>query len=377
MTSQRAAEKNKNDESSVETYRQSARHYRLLFAVTFFFLLCACGYVFIDKYADSIISGTNVIVSKSVAVHIEEENEVSVCTITDVDDFSDVNNCGVKRQQIENYRKGDALILNVHPTHHAGTSFCGAIGRNGINNSIAPRFACNVDKDEVMPNKTYGNIYHKYKPWLHDETGPNIAAVRPYFHMISWEYSGKNMLKRRTLEDTDWEHPKLVSVIITRDPISRLLAGDGNILKKYPGYNDGTLDHQGWWDYAKDRTMPNTDNFFLRIVGGEKWQRNNEHNNNINRTSYEHAVSVLNRFTFVLDIACLTEGLEVLARLLNLDDSNKKKSNKNKKPKKLSPEIGYGDVYNYLLEKNKWDIQLYEYSKNISLVRCNELYDDM
>ena len=78
-------------------------------------------------------------------------------------------------------------------------------------------------------------------------------------------------------------------------------------------------------------------------------------------------------------MACLNEGLEVLARLLNLDDSDVKKSNKTKEFKKLSTRerIGYGDVYDYLLEKNHWDIQLYEYSKNISLVRCNELYDDM
>jgi len=149
MTSQRAAEKNKNKNESVETYRQSASHYRRLFLVTSLLLLCLSGYVFIDKYVGS-ISGINTIVSKSVAMHIEEENEVSVCAITDVDDFSDVNNCDVKRQQIENYRKGDALILNVHPTHHAGTSFCTIIGRNGINNSIAPKFACMSDKDEII-----------------------------------------------------------------------------------------------------------------------------------------------------------------------------------------------------------------------------------
>ena len=35
--------------------------------------------------------------------------------------------------------------------------------------------------------------------------------------------------------------------------------------------------------------------------------------------------------------------------------------------------IVYEDVYDYLVEKNKWDIMLYDYSKTISLVRCDML----
>ena len=56
-----------------------------------------------------------------------------------------------KRKQIENYRNKTALILNAHATHHAGTAFCGQIGRHGIDGGIAPEFACMQDKDEVMP----------------------------------------------------------------------------------------------------------------------------------------------------------------------------------------------------------------------------------
>ena len=37
----------------------------------------------------------------------------------------------VKQQQIENYKKGTGLMINVHMTHHGGTTFCGAIGMNG------------------------------------------------------------------------------------------------------------------------------------------------------------------------------------------------------------------------------------------------------
>lgn len=113
----------------------------------------------------------------------------------------------------------------------------------------------------------------------------------------------------------------------------------------------------------------------------------------LNRTHYDHAVSVLNRFTIVLDIACLNEGMEALAKLLHLNDVDKikteiarndrtrrrrhqqsKKKNHQRNIKNMSNHrewIGYGDVYEYLLGKNQWDIQLYEYSKTISLVHCS------
>jgi len=92
---------------------------------------------------------------------------------------------------------------------------------------------------------------------------------------------------------------------------------------------------------------------------------------------------MLNRFTVVLDIACLNDGLDALGRLLGLDmqvvtekyhNADKKRASKpNRVFKKLTPRglIGYDDVYEYLLEKNRLDIQLYEYSETISLVDCN------
>ena len=32
--------------------------------------------------------------------------------------------------------------------------------------------------------------------------------------------------------------------------------------------------------------------------------------------------------------------------------------------------IGYDNVYEYLVQKNYWDIKLYEYSQTINVVRC-------
>ena len=108
----------------------------------------------------------------------------------------------------------------------------------------------------------------------------------------------------------------------------------------------------------------------------------------LTKKDYEDAVQMLNRFTIVLDIACLNDGMIELSKLLGLNTTHiistltttattatakkgTKKGTDNKgKHLTLRQRIGYDDAYEYLIEKNYWDIKLYEYSKNISLVRC-------
>ena len=353
-----------------------------------------------------------------------------------------------KQKQLENYRIGKGLLVNLHPTHHGGTSFCGIIGRTGgpvaskRHPEIAPSFACWYDKEKIL-DASYsphnGTNFLATTPVRHHEMDTYLKGMRSKFHMTSWEYDGVDEMQRNVSE-TNWEHPDLVSVVITRDPISRILAGGTYIKKWYPGYNTGNLSHAGWWDYASNPRRQQTDNFFLRILEGtrrrgmpvkpnhsyrrklnearekygeekdvtiKKRNRKKKKKNNpqpptymytddnlptidalrgdfeIDQNHYEKAVAILNRFTVVLDIACLDDGFEALAKLLGLDIpfvterrelSNRRRAQKKKvQYTKLSSEerIGYDDVYQYLLEKNEFDIKLYEYSKTISLVDCN------
>lgn len=311
-----------------------------------------------------------------------------------------------KQTQIENYRKGTALMLNVHATHHAGTSFCSRIGRiGGKNHSAAPGFACMHDKDHVFPSpeergcsgdefcKTFDEMSKKYKPWSEEQTGPFVEAIRPYFHMTSWEFSKPSMIQDHHLDDPDWDYPNLLSVIITRHPLSRLLAGDGGINKVYPGYNTGELSRRLWWDYAAYGGRKESDNFFLRILAskprGSQRTVSNHVAKGINRTTdevmrlfptgikkndFNKAKYLMDKMTIVLDIECLTEGMEALGFLLGLDlpmyRPKPKHLVKRPTPREM---IGYDDVYEYLEAKHKWDIALYEYSKTISLVKCDEL----
>jgi hypothetical protein len=333
----------------------------------------------------------------------------------------------IKLRQLKNYQTGKALLLNLHPTHHGGTSFCSIIGRTGGPVASpnypedAPSFACWQDKDKLTQAKY--SFFTKARflattPVSHDETGTYIQALRPHFHMTSWEYDGVDEMKHN-VSATDWDHPHLASVAITREPLSRLLASGSFVSRWYPGYNKRSLSHEGWWDYATNPKRQQTDNFFLRILEGSPRAHGNpmrknerhhqkqkdpkkdepeylytpetlpsletlKHTFDLEKRQYERAVEILNRFTIVLDIACLDDGFAALTDLLGLNkttvDAKRAKSSKRRaasshehSEKKGTPKerIGYEDVYDYLVEKHKWDIELYEYSKTISLVDCS------
>ena len=332
----------------------------------------------------------------------------------------------IKREQVENYRSQQALMLNIHATHHGGTAFCGRIGRNGINETIAPAFACMGDRDNVMPDPpdcrvgkakshtagvdpefcySYREMTSMHKgqmPWAKEQTGPFIDAIRPYFHLISWEFAGPvENRKDHSMDDPDYEHPNLVSVLVTREPISRLLAGDGIIGKKYPGHKTQELNRTRWWDYAAYDGQKESDNFFLRILTGAKQPKRKKSNatnhitkgidrstndimelfpTGLHESHFEHGKSLMDRFTFVLDVACFDAGMQAMGNLLEmglppLKTPSKSTIKARSGTKALSPKerIGYDDVYEYLVAKNEWDIKLYEYSKTISLIDCDEL----
>jgi len=112
-------------------------------------------------------------------------------------------------QQAEQFRLGSGLLLNVHITHHAGTTMCGTIGRA----VGAPRFVCMGVKPE---DNVTDPGYPKSNPWPRLDTAKNIAIVRRYFRYVSWEY---NKAPKLPLSETDWENPALVSILVVRDPM--------------------------------------------------------------------------------------------------------------------------------------------------------------
>ena len=229
-----------------------------------------------------------IVASRIFSVHCDGTMERTSRTLVADDFYTDLSETFYsnlppsKQLQIDNYRNGEALMVNIHITHHAGTHLCGVMGRNveppGPKGS--PAFACMGDRTNVMDG-----AFPKNYPWPHDDVAKNIQLVRPYFHFISWEFGYRP--HKNTLENVDWEDPNLVTVIVVKNPIDRLLTffkegrcsqelGYEELYKEtHRNGNYSYLSHDDWWKCAKGelpvpRVMPRAnDNYGLRILAGE------------------------------------------------------------------------------------------------------------
>ena len=266
----------------------------------------------------------------------------------------------LRERQTQNYRDGKALIINVHITHHAGTTFCSEMKNWGP----VPSFAClggdNWDETALPP--------HGDRPWANNVTEERTDLLRSYFHMISWEFG---RIPDPPISETKWESEHLVSVYIARNPLDRLLSGGGAVNRQFGTLEDRTLDQ--WWAYSNST---HTDNFALnRLTGGSCVD-----GDQTPESCLEKGKGLLSRFTVVLDQECLSESMAAFARLMDKPPPDQKTSRTYKKvPKSAASNardrIKSDEVYEYLVERNKMDIAMYEWSKGVSLIRCDELVD--
>lgn len=253
------------------------------------------------------------------------------------------------QQQAANYRAGSGLLLNVHITHHGGTTFCNTVGRAGP----TPSQACWKvrGEDHVTPN------YPHHNPWNAQETAPNIQTARKFFHMISWEYEQAPV--DTPLAATDWQDPNLLSVLVIRDPLKRLLAGDAKVARDYPGVPKGTASRETLERFAA--TSPAADNYALRILSGKR-------DGPVTRTDLQAAKDLVSQFSVVVDIECLSESLKLLAsKELNVTLGRIPAGRNRASPRER---IGHEDIYESLRAKNALDIELYEWSKDLAYLDC-------
>ena len=250
------------------------------------------------------------------------------------------------------------LMINVHITHHGGTAFCAGIGHAPDANGGYPKFACMKPKE---PENVVAEDYPRHRPWRADETAANIAAVRQYFHMISWEFVYS---PDPPIRDTMWDHPNLLSILILRHPLKRMLAGDSYIRRDFPGLLQGKGTRQNWLNFAQSNR--HTNNAGLRVLAGDGCCAGNETSEDFLRTAKE----LVQRFPVVIDIECLTESTEALAQLLEITPGRMKPVRVHPLPRER---IGHEDIYEFLRDKNRQDIALYEWSKGISLLDCSKL----
>jgi len=130
-----------------------------------------------------------------------------------------------KKLQIQNFKDGTALLLNIHITHHGGTYLCGVLKKEG--GLIAPDFACMGGENWNAANMTR---FEKDR-FSYRNTAVDVSAIRRQFQFDSWEYS----LPKSPYFNVDWDYENLVSVIPMRHPLDRFLLGASaaNFIRPY------------------------------------------------------------------------------------------------------------------------------------------------
>jgi hypothetical protein len=108
--------------------------------------------------------------------------------------------------QVQHYKQGTGLIINIHMTHHGGTRVCCTIGNS--RDGTAQSRACN------RPTENDGNDieFPERIPWLYTQTAKNVKLIRKHFHMIGMEFGYIGHVPRPSLAVTHGEHPDLLSI---------------------------------------------------------------------------------------------------------------------------------------------------------------------
>jgi hypothetical protein len=281
-----------------------------------------------------------------------------------------VNLTAVQAARVERYRSGTGLMLFLHVTHHGGTFFCGVLRK--AKGFRSPGFACRIDRNvgELDANLTSDPRFFSRVPWHANETRGMIDLIRPHYDMISFEFGFAR--PAFPVRETDWDSPDLLSVFVSRHPLDRMLAGDGYANGHF-NIRDRNATAEDWWAFA-NTTHGDTDNFMLRVLSSDP--RGCCRGAGTPRERLDEAVELLDRFTFVLDIRCLNEGVEALAGVLGIDLGSSLQAHSrlaHPHPEELSTRFPYPEVYEFLLERNRLDIELYEWTQRRALVNCDDL----
>lgn len=236
-------------------------------------------------------------------------------------------------EAMENPKSSNPLVLIIHITHHAGTFLCRLAKANHLRR---PPFVCMLGEQK-------------------GKNDANWTKWQSMYDVVSWEYRQPPDIPLAT---HNWESDQVISVLIVRDPLDRLLARDRAAAHKYGRLKERTQEQ--WWAYANDGDF--TKNFALRILSDGDGKE----------TGLHKAKELVGRMTYVLDQACLNENLLQLAKELgwnNTDLLGKGTVHHTTARERL----GNDTLWEFLRERNANDIALYEWSKKRSLVVCDTI----
>ena len=126
-----------------------------------------------------------------------------------------------------------------------------------------------------------------------------------------------------------------------------------------------------YWIYANSDCA---DNYALRELTEDPTCIHGTHTS---LACLESAKTLLRRFTFIVDQACLNDSLIALGGVLKLNITQEtfRQSNRlhHNHPVSIRERLQNDTLYDFLKQRFRRDIELYEWSKTRSIVQCSNL----
>ena len=298
--------------------------------------------------------------------------------------------------KLKRFGRRKAVMLSVHVTHHAGTILCDRV-REHVQ---APEFACMSLRNlppELASEQSLDSARHAVQ-WQHKH---NVSFTSAEFR------SGDARLKKGGNWDwskVDWDRGDFASIVVFRDPIARLLNGDGTANRRYGSIPKLALRHPWvrdqefyydrehppkpkmlrgkkiepllirtpklWQEYAKSSF---TNSYALRVFCNKPCMGEGEvFCPPLTEADLEYAKSWLRKVTVLVDQSCLATNLRSMFADIGWktgeirDSRGMLRSNETA----LREIIANDTLYDQLVERNKYDIALYEWAKKMSYVQC-------
>lgn len=175
------------------------------------------------------------------------------------------------------------------------------------------------------------------------------------------------------MNETNFDHPNLFSTIVVRNPLERVIK-----FKNEMGTTGINTTWSEWLDTPFNHLF--SSNFGLHnLLSGDGCCSGNETDNMF----YHRAVEYSLRFTYILDLSCLTDNLNSMALSLNLTNvtdkwllarghlSHSKSNDTADSPRLLRERMGNDDIYMRLIRLNLQELRWYHWAKSSALVPCH------
>jgi hypothetical protein len=289
-------------------------------------------------------------------------------------------------KQIDSFVAGTGVLINLHITHHAGTTVCHA--------AKLDQACCNCTNSCYPPQLDPNGIFVLIDRYIdkHCKTdpadcgvggSPKIQRLLEAFFFAStkmlgernkvWSHEWRAAPPARIWEHFPWASERILTVLVVRDPLQRMLSEDGTAMDKYPE----AFGHPMGANFTRYMTDHMANDYAFGILAGRTNPVDTALGPRMTRAKF-----TVESASVVLDQSCLAQGLCKFCHLVGWDRCGRYANDLDSEymgtPEAVctknhmwaSSIVRFGTFFQEALRRNAAGIELYLYAKLRALQTC-------